>query len=256
MNDPKNLIYDGSFNGFLTAVFTAFDNNLNVVGIQKNSETQRGLFADTETIFTDIDKAKRVWNGISMKSNVAIKSIYFSFLSETRGIELLLFRYIKNMFSNKPVQLHNWEENTNKIDYLTKLVGREKGRTEASIRFHPTPDGIQFVALSPDFNILPLISKYFKSNMKGQPWVIYDVRRKYGLYYNLRTIEMISLHPHNMATKSSLKNMGTDSLNHSSDNLWNSYFKTTPIMSALSRKLQESEAPAKRWGYFNQKAAV
>jgi len=35
MKNSKTLIYDGSFNGFLTAVFIAFDEKIKVTDIQK-----------------------------------------------------------------------------------------------------------------------------------------------------------------------------------------------------------------------------
>ena len=34
MEKEKILVYDGSFNGFLTSVFVAFDEKINVVNIQ------------------------------------------------------------------------------------------------------------------------------------------------------------------------------------------------------------------------------
>ena len=37
MKNSKILIYDGSFNGFLTAIFVAFEEKIEVSDIQKNS---------------------------------------------------------------------------------------------------------------------------------------------------------------------------------------------------------------------------
>ncbi|MEL6917199.1 MAG: DNA metabolism protein, partial [Bacteroidota bacterium] len=98
MENAKILIYDGSFNGFLTCIFKAFDEKLAVSDIQKDSKSQEGLFSETEVIFTQTENAKRVWNGIQRKSNLAIKNIYFAFLSEAKGIELLLYGYVRKMF--------------------------------------------------------------------------------------------------------------------------------------------------------------
>ena len=51
MNASTTLVYDGSFNGFLTSVFVAFDEKINVADIQKNNQSQNGLFSETETVF-------------------------------------------------------------------------------------------------------------------------------------------------------------------------------------------------------------
>ena len=77
MNASKILVYDGSFNGFLTAVFIGFEKKLTHADIQKNNQLQSGLFAETETIFTNVEKAQRVWNGVRKKSNNAIKNILY-----------------------------------------------------------------------------------------------------------------------------------------------------------------------------------
>ena len=127
MEQSTTLIYDGSFNGFLTSVFTAFEEKLNVADIQPNSQCQNGLFSESETIFTHVGKAKRVWNGIRNKSHSAISNIYFAYLSEVEGIELSLFRYIQKLMSIKN-QKHNdfSDETILKIGQLARSVGREK----------------------------------------------------------------------------------------------------------------------------------
>ena len=101
MKNETTLLYDGSFNGFLTAVYVAFEERLHVVGIEKNEQGQNELFSETETIFTHVEKAKRVWNGVRQKSYNAITNIYFAYLSETKGIELMLYGYIKELMTPK-----------------------------------------------------------------------------------------------------------------------------------------------------------
>ena len=143
MKPSKTLIYDGSFNGFLTAVFVAFDEKINVADIQKNGQGQNGLFSETETIFTNVDKAKRVWNGIRSKSYNAITNIYFAFLSEEEGIELLLYTYIqKLMAAKKGIEMDYSDGFVLKISQLARSVGREKHRMEAFVRFQLTKDNI------------------------------------------------------------------------------------------------------------------
>src|SRR5690606_1160023 len=94
MENTKIIIYDGSFNGFLTVIFKAFEERLAIADIRRNTDIQKVFFTDTETVFTQMDKARRVWNGIQSKNHTAIKTIYFAFLSEIKGVELLLYKYI------------------------------------------------------------------------------------------------------------------------------------------------------------------
>ena len=97
MNTTKTLIYDGSFNGFLTAVFIGFEQKIPYADIQRQGQIQSGLFSETEIIFTNVEKAQRVWNGIRNKSNSAIKNVYFAFLSKQNTVEGLLYHYIQKL---------------------------------------------------------------------------------------------------------------------------------------------------------------
>ena len=136
MENPKILIYDGSFNGFLTTVFKIFEEKIEVANIQRNTENQKGLFSEAITVFTQMDKARRVWNSIQNKSNAAIKSIYFAFLSETKGIEFLLYQYIRSMYANpNDNPIDDIAEIILKIQQHSRMVAREKHRIEAIANF-------------------------------------------------------------------------------------------------------------------------
>lgn len=253
----KTLIYDGSFNGFLTTVYKAFDEKIEVADIQKNAIAQRGLFSDTETVFTQMDKAKRVWSGIQKKGNASIKNIYFAFLSENKGIELLLYRYILKLFSRTEMLHLNFTDNTVlKISQLAKSVGREKHRMEAFVRFQLTKDEIYFANIEPDFDVLPLISKHFRSRYADQQWIIYDVKRKYGIYYNLESVEIISLDLKDIYTNSVRKSDVFSSEEYNYQDLWNNYFKSTNIKSRINMKLHTQHVPKRYWKYLSEKKVV
>lgn len=254
MNTSKTLIYDGSFNGFLTAVFIGFEQRISQADIQRSGQTQNGLFTETETIFTNLDKAKRVWNGVRSRSNTAIKNIYFAFLSEQKGIEPLLYHYIqKLMGSKKNVASYFSDDAVLKINQLAHKVGREKHRMEAFVRFQLTKDEVYFANIEPDFNVLPLISKHFRSRYADQQWIIYDVKRKYGLYYNLQGVELISLDLQDVHANSIHKNNAFTNEEYDYQELWNNYFQSTNIKSRINKKLHTQHVPKRYWKYLSEK---
>ena len=254
MKEAKILIYDGSFNGFLTAVFKAFDEHIEIADIQKNSEAQRGLFSDTETVFTQMNQAKRVWNGIQKKNNSAIKNVYFAFLSETKGIELILYHYIRKLFSPIDMMHLNFSDDTVlKISQLAKSVSREKHRMEAFVRFQLTQDGVYFANIEPDFDVLPLISKHFRSRYADQQWLIYDVKRKYGIFYDLNAVEIISLDLQEIHTNRIQKSQVFTDQEYDYQDLWNNYFKSTNIKSRINMKLHTQHVPKRYWKYLSEK---
>ena len=194
MENPKILIYDGSFSGFLTAIYISFEEGMHVANIQSSREVQKGLFSETVTVLTQTPKAQRVWEGIQKKSHAAMKAIYFAYLSETKGIELMLYHYILSMYSgSQEVSADGMEGINLKIQQYSRMVAREKHRIEAVANFQISRDQIYFSTVAPYFNVLPLISKYYRSKYKGQEFIIYDTKRKYAIHYNLTTVEIISL---------------------------------------------------------------
>ncbi|MGB5274147.1 MAG: TIGR03915 family putative DNA repair protein [Flavobacteriaceae bacterium] len=194
MENAKIYIYDGSFNGFLTAIFIAFERNEAVSDFRPDTGCQSTLFLETETITTHLEYAKRVWNGIQAKSSVAVKQVYFSFLSEHPGIEQLLYRFIQNLFHG-----HSGKNTIPfghidlKIGQLASQVAKEKGKLEAFLTFEPSVDNILYTIIDPHFNVLPLLSKHFRLRLTGQEWLIYDYKRKYGLHSNGKAAEFIKL---------------------------------------------------------------
>ncbi|NAY90860.1 DUF4130 domain-containing protein [Muricauda sp. JGD-17] len=257
MKPSTTLIYDGSFNGFLTAVFVAFDEKINVADIQKNNEVQNGLFSETETIFTHLDKAKRVWNGIRNKSHNAISNVYFAFLSESEGVELMLYTYIQKLMASKNGKSLDYSDGiVLHISQLARKVGREKHRMEAFVRFQLTKDDVYFANIEPDFDVLPLISKHFRNRYADQQWLIYDVKRNYGIYYNLDHVEMVSLNLkdiyHNKIQKS--KVMASEEYDYQT--LWNDYFRSTHIKSRINPKLHRQHVPKRYWKYLSEKKQV
>lgn len=254
MGNSRILIYDGSFNGFLTAIFVAFEEKVQVADIQKNSVSQNGLFSETQTIFTQMDKAKRVWNGIQRKSNTAIKNIYFAYQGESKGIELLLYRYIRKMFAqNGSIHSDYSDGVVLKISQLAKSVGREKHRMEAFVRFQLTKDNIYFANIEPDFDVLPLISKHFRSRYADQQWLIYDAKRSYGIFYDLEKVEIISLDLQEVYANSIRKSDKFLDDEYSYQELWNNYFKSTNIKSRINKKLHTQHVPKRYWKYLSEK---
>ena len=254
MENAKTFIYDGSFNGFLTSIFVAFEEKAHVADIQKNSIRQNGLFSETETIFTHVEKAKRVWNGIQKKNQNAIKNIYFAYLSETKDIEILLYRYIRKLFANQGSIHSDYSDGlVLKISQLAKSVGREKHRMEAFVRFQLTQDDIYFANIEPDFNVLPLISKHFRSRYADQQWLIYDVKRQYGIFYDLNKVEIVSLDLDEIYANSIHKSNRFVHEEYSYQDLWNNYFRSTNIKSRINKKLHIQHMPKRYWKYLSEK---
>ncbi len=251
------LIYDASFNGFLSAVFMAYEEKLNVSGFHRHNEGQNLLFTETRRVFTQLDKSKRVWNGIQNKSFSAIKDIYFAFLSEHKGIESLLYRYIVRLFSDSPEgDPDSTEEMAGRIRQLARMVGREKNLSEGDIRFRKTRDGVYFTAIQPEYNILPLVSKHFRSVYPDQEWLIYDSKRHLGLYYNTSFVEIIAMEFKEHCISDLMRRYTVAGQDKSQDSLWTNFLESTSIKAGFISKVHTTGHPQEHWAYKHGKEAV
>ncbi|MFD0797557.1 TIGR03915 family putative DNA repair protein [Maribacter chungangensis] len=250
----RTFVYDGSFNGFLTAVLLGFEQKITHAILQKQGDSQHGLFTENETVFTNVTQAKRVWNGIKNRSNTAIKNIYFAFLSEQKGIEPLLYCYIRKLMGCKADRSTDFSDDCMlKIDQLAHKVGREKHRIEAFVRFQLTKDEVYFAQIEPDYDVLPLLSKHFRSRYADQQWIIYDAKRKYGLYYDLQGVELIKLDLEENFANSINRSSAMKTEEYDYQDLWNTYFQSTNIKSRINKKLHEQHVPKRYWKYLSEK---
>lgn len=254
MNSHIILIYDGSFDGFLSSVFTIYEQKITSSVIRKEIEGKTELFAISQIIYTDRKKAKRVWNGIKTKISLSQqKTIFKAFLSEIKGVENTLFSYIQYIFKNKNVSDIDYSNSDIlKISQVAKMVRREKHRMEAFVRFKLTKDELYVATVEPDFNVLPLIVHHFKDRYADQKWLIYDIKRNYGIYYNLLCVEVVSLDffskLHSDIDKKNLKDHELDF-----QDLWCTYFDSVTIQSRKNSKLHMQHLPKRYWKYLIEK---
>ncbi|TXD48900.1 TIGR03915 family putative DNA repair protein [Polaribacter sp. IC073] len=251
----KTLIYDGSFEGFLSCVFYVFEYKLQNVSIQSEFVVQNGLFSENEKITTDKEKSDRVWKRLKEKtSSIASTKIYYAFLSEQIGVENILLDHLQYIFKNKQkVDTDFTHASILKTSQIAKIVSREKHRMEAFVRFKLTKDKIYFANIEPDFNVLPLISKHFRSRYADQKWVIYDTKRAYALFYDLKKVAIV-----NMDFPTNFNFTKTDDHFFAAEEfefqkLWKDYFNSTNIKERKNMKLHVKHVPKRYWKYLSEK---
>ena len=177
------VVYDGTFEGLMTAVFEIYEYKILQPNIVNNHSPSGSLFGKVHEVNTNKGKTARVFKKLKDKLTPnAFADLYKTFLSENSDIENLLYRYIAYVLSAKE-SVENDYSNADvlMLQQISRKVHREKHRMEAFVRFQLTQDQLYFCIIQPDFNVLPLISKHFEKRYADQRWLIYDSSRKYGL---------------------------------------------------------------------------
>lgn len=251
MNLLKILRYDGSFEGLLCCIFRIYEEKIVVFKIVKDDEPLSDLFADVLDVLTDEKRAQRVWSGIQRKaSQVSIERILLAYLSEIRGEEHTIVRYVQYLIDSK----RNIEDNLShpvvqRLQDVVKMVHRERHRMKAFVRFQLLSDGIYYSGIDPDFNVLPLIKDHFKHRYADQQWIIYDLRRNYGLYYNLK--EVLEMQLEVPPRQQSTNIFQEEEVLY--QELWKKYFKHTNIESRKNTQLHIRHVPKRYWKYLTEK---
>ncbi len=248
------LSYDSTFEGLLTAIFEIFEFKYHNPKIVKNSYTQQNLFSDAIEVITNNEKADRVVKKLSDQLGLdGVRNLIYAFLSEADGIEDVIFDVIQYALEKPNLNVMNDFSNPSvlQIAQLAKSVGREKHRMEAFIRFELLKDDIYFAKIDPDFDVLTLIIKHFKNRYQNQKWLIYDLRRKYGVYYDLERVEIVSL-------DLDINLMNGNNLIFSEaeieyQKLWSEYFDHTNIKERKNKKLHLQHVPKRYWKYLTEK---
>ena len=258
MTSTTTLIYDGSFEGFLTAVFTVFERKLeNVVISASATYASTSLFCTEIQVFTEKDKAERVWNTLVQKiKKKQYARIFQAFLSEQPGIENTLLRTIQYIFSCTANTANDYSHpDILAIAQITRKVHRERHRMEAFIRFEHTKDDTYVATIEPDFNVIPLLSNHFEKRYADQKWLIYDVRRSYGIYYDLKKVEVISfLEDTKLKGKISSKLLSDKEKGF--QKLWKTYYTNVNIASRNNKKLHFQHVPKRYWKYLTEKHVI
>lgn len=249
------LVYDGTFDGLLSCVFHVFDCKLKTVEIIKSGTAMANLFSEVIPVTTTEQHAQRVWQGLRKKLPVReMHKLYAAFLSEQAKVEGLLLGYIRYVFeSDRSVAGDYTNPYVLKIAQFAKNVGREAHRMEAFVRFKLTKDGLYFANITPDFDVLPLIAGHFKSRYADQRWMIYDLTRKYGIYYDLQEVETVELNLAEDFHSPDKHQLIFDPSELEFQRLWKDYFDHTNITERKNTRLHVQHVPRRYWKYLSEK---
>ena len=248
-------LIDGSLESVLCAVYEWFERKPGKVRLKLTQYFEPDAFEEVFTITNDASKADRVWKGLEKKLDRKwMRTYYCTFLSEKPEALVSLFEFTCYVFLNdKGAEQNFGNQHVLELAQTARKVEREKHRMEAFIRFKHAADGMFYCGIDPDFNVIPLIMKHFKDRYADQKWVIYDLKRHYGIYYDLEKVEEIHLSDEDQKNfQTGQKELVSEKEEMYSD-LWVNYFKSTNIVARKNMKLHIRHVPKRYWKYLTEK---
>jgi len=247
--------YDKTFEGLLTAVFDAYNRKIFPDKLLEEDELEPLFVDESYTVLTQTDKASRVWKALEKKLQRTTRNMLTHvWLSELPASDELIFRYIRKTFDSKQsIEMNFADDDVLQMRNVAQKVDREKHRMIEYVRFQKAADDIFFAPVSPDHNCLPLILEHFKDRFADQKWIIYDVKRNYGFYYDLKTVTEMTLDSTNLFPEGKLDEELMAKDEKLFQELWKGYFKSMTIKERINLKLQRQHLPKRYWKYLTEK---
>ncbi len=249
--------YDGSFEGFLTVVFEAFRCKQEPEAIIPTRSNIQIPMGEQVTIPRDDQKADRVWMAIKKKTNKKnARMLNIAFFAQEAQKEMLLWRYLKKVFTcSDPGFYQNMlDEDVNGVVDMARRVKREVHRFQGFVRFEKSVDGIYFAPIDPDHDIVRLLTSHFKARYADQPWVIYDTKRNYGIYFDTeKVLEVVIDDPNFDINTGNLKDHAKDHDQDHYRHMWQAYYDAINIIERKNHRQMKNYMPKRYWKYLPEK---
>jgi probable DNA metabolism protein len=251
--------FDGTMDGLLTAVFDAYALHEQPEQLLKSGDALPLFCEHLYHVTTDEEKARRVWTGLEKHlPREAMKLISVSWLSELPELPTPLFLYIYKVFRQGDISHNFADDDVLSVIDIAHRVLHEQLRMKQFIRFQKAKDGTYLAVVSPDHNVLPLITDHFSDRFNDQPWLIYDAKRHYGFYYDGKAAPIRVTFEDEAAVPFNLNNgkLNAEVLSHDDQlfqDLWRTYFKAICIKERMNPRKQLKDMPRRYWKYMTEK---
>ncbi|MBC9783049.1 TIGR03915 family putative DNA repair protein [Heliobacterium chlorum] len=242
-----HYIYDGSFDGLLTAIYEAYYRRQVPDDIRAEGWGEENLFAEQVPIETDLEKAEKVFAAIEGKiSPDAGHHAAYAFLSEIDGMEQAIYQYVKLGFSMGPkVDAYLTDDRVLKVHRMSHKVRTERHRMLGLLRFRLLQGNIYYAPMEPDHNIVSLIAPHFTERLSDQNWIIHDCKRGLAALYNRQEWILTELESDGAVAEVQAEAVYQQ--------LWRDYYHSIAITGRTNRKLQRRCMPVRYWKYLIEK---
>lgn len=240
-------VYDGSFEGLLTAIYEAYYRRRTPELVLNKKNLQFSLTDEYVYIDTEPGKSDRVYRSIREKiSSESLHHIYYVFLSEAPEAGTIIYNYLRYGWKiGSRLDLHISDDRVFKVQAISQRVGHEVNKLMGFVRFRQVQGGLFYAPIKPDNNIIALLAPHFAERLADQSWILHDVGRDIAALYNQKTwvVSDFSVDELPAPTQEETEN----------NKLWKEFFNTLAIPSRYNPKLQRQLMPRRYWDHLVEK---
>ena len=229
------LVYDGTFEGFLSLVYEVYYKKLKPTKIYKTLPNEI-LFEEILEINSSKESGIKVLNAIKTKfPKEILEKILNIFMCDSKEFEMALLEYIVIGFKDSK-QLYNI--NNSCVFYLNNLekeLFRVTHKLTGFIRFEELEDKTLYAKIESKFNIVYFLGRHFLKRFNNQNFIIHDINRKLAFVKieNDFSIQEVAYFDEPIYSSNEEK----------FQKLWKSFFKGVTINERTNLKLQTQMVP-------------
>lgn len=240
-------IYDGSFDGLLTAIYEAYYRRENPDKIIFQDDYQENFLVTKRIINTDEEKARRVYNSITEKiSNYALRNTFYVFLSEIEDAGTYIYNYLKLGWKlGRDVDSYLSDNRVLQIQKIAQRVAGERHRMLGLIRFRKLQGDVYYAPFKPQYNTVGLVAEHFAKRLSQERWIIHDVVREIAVVYKSNEWIIRDMDFKDAPILSKDETIYQE--------LWKGYFNSIAIKNRINPKLQRRCMPKKYWDFLVEK---
>jgi probable DNA metabolism protein len=253
-------IYDGSLEGLLTVLALAVDQQPDTIqAITPCRDFQPDLFTETQEIATDRTLAVEFFTRLQAEfSQSIIADLVNCLLSEISGIEVVILDFLRLLLVQGEAIIQNFTNNSIfRVHRTSTQVSHEIERLHGFIRFRQLTNGSYYAAIEPDHNVVRLLAPHFTARFADQSWLIHDLKRQTGIYYDgvvCRFLSKVTVDL-NVITASCPfdANRSSDGFAASEfeyQTIWNQYFQAIAIPERTNLQAQKQRMPKRYWKHL------
>lgn len=249
------FFYDKTFEGLLTAVFDAYSRKMFPDHLVAEGKIPPMFMDNSYVVITQSRRAQRVWAAIEKKlSSQACNMLSYVWLSEIEGSDELLFRYIcKAMDGAVSIENNFGDTDVLEAQQIARKVSKEAEYLRQFVRFQKMADDVFLGVVSPVYNALPVCIAHFEDRFSDQKWILYDERRHYGYFFDLETVQEMTLENEVLFAGGKLGETLMAEDESLFQELWKGYFSSMTIKERINLKLQKQHMPQRFWKYLIEK---
>ncbi|MFA5523216.1 MAG: TIGR03915 family putative DNA repair protein [Tissierellales bacterium] len=240
-------IYDGSFDGLLTAIYEAYYRREVPDEILSEDSLQQNFIVEKIHIETNEEKARKVYMSIKTKiSEHTLRNCFYVFISERPDRGTIIYRYlILGWKIGKTIDQNLKNDSVLIVHKIRQKVSKEVHWMLGLVRFSQLKSGVFYSHIEPDNDIVGLLAPHFAERLSDEYWIIHDVKRNIGVMYNKNEWIIRDL---NISEEISFQDGEEDY-----QKLWKEYFKAIAIKNKINPRLQKQYMPKRYWKHLIEK---